>query len=413
MEIIKRFARNLLRHFPRIRLAARKLYGEVKSMSYKKIAERNEIDPKMVLFEVFMGRQYACNPRAIYEYMLGDLRFDDYKLIWAFRDVEKAKKITQLERAEVVEMKSKEYFKTCAKAAIIVTNSNLDNRIIKKPGQIFLQTWHGTPLKKLRCDIVADSGNANNSLDEIRYRNDVDVVRYDYFISPSKFCTEKFTSAFNLKNLGKADIIIETGYPRNDILINHSYEKISEIKAQYGIPEGKKIILYAPTFRDNNHDGSGYIYDTHINFDRLQRELGQEYVILFRAHYFVANQFDFTKYKGFVYDMSQIDDITDLYLIADVLVTDYSSVFFDYANLEKPMIFYMYDLEEYADEIRGFYFDIDILPGPIVKDEDSLIREISVLDDWKKDEKYDRFNKKFNYLDDGNASKRVCEYLIK
>ena len=412
MEVLKKNIRNILRHFPGLRLIARKVYSSVKSVNYKRIAKTTPIDPKIIMFEVFMGRQYSCNPKAIYEYITRDSRFDDYRLVWAFRDVEKAKKIPELSRAEIVKMKSKEYFKTCAEAAFIITNSNLDNRISKQPGQTFIQTWHGTPLKKLRCDIEAESGNANNSLEEIKYRNDVDMIRYDYFISPSEFCTEKFTSAFNLKELGKEKIIIETGYPRNDILINYKPERINEIKYKYGIDPDKKIILYAPTFRDNRHDGSGYVYDTHLDFDKLRYELGQDYIILFRAHYFVANQFNFEKYNGFVYDMSRLDDINELYLISDLLITDYSSVFFDYANLERPILFYMYDLEEYANEIRGFYFDLNILPGPIVKDEDNLILEIKRLENWEKDEKYNSFNKRFNYLDDGRASRRVSEYII-
>ena len=412
MEVLKKNIRNILRHFPGLRLIARKVYSSVKSVNYKRIAKTTQIDPKLIMFEVFMGRQYSCNPKAIYEYITRDSRFDDYRLVWAFRDVEKAKKIPELSRAEIVKMKSKEYFKTCAEAAFIITNSNLDNRISKQPGQTFIQTWHGTPLKKLRCDIEAESGNANNSLEEIKYRNDVDMIRYDYFISPSEFCTEKFTSAFNLKELGKEKIIIETGYPRNDILINYKPERINEIKYKYGIDPDKKIILYAPTFRDNRHDGSGYVYDTHLDFDKLRYELGQDYIILFRAHYFVANQFNFEKYNGFVYDMSRLDDINELYLISDLLITDYSSVFFDYANLERPILFYMYDLEEYANEIRGFYFDLNILPGPIVKDEDNLILEIKRLENWEKDEKYNSFNKRFNYLDDGRASRRVSEYII-
>ena len=212
--------------------------------------------------------------------------------------------------------------------------------------------------------------------------------------------------------MGNEKIIIETGYPRNDILINYKPERINEIKYKYGIDPDKKIILYAPTFRDNRHDGSGYVYDTHLDFDKLRYELGQDYIILFRAHYFVANQFNFEKYNGFVYDMSRLDDINELYLISDLLITDYSSVFFDYANLERPILFYMYDLEEYANEIRGFYFDLNILPGPIVKDEDNLILEIKRLENWEKDEKYNSFNKRFNYLDDGRASRRVSEYII-
>ena len=145
-------------------------------------------------------------------------------------------------------------------------------------------------------------------------------------------------------------------------------------------------MLYAPTFRDNQHDGSGYTYDTHLDFDRLREEFGDEYVILFRAHYFVANQFDFSRYEGFVYDVSALDDITPLYLISDLLITDYSSVFFDYANLKRPVLFYMYDLEQYANDIRGFYFSLDELPGPILKTEDELVDAIRRVEEtpvWK------------------------------
>ncbi|MDD4199953.1 MAG: CDP-glycerol glycerophosphotransferase family protein [Eubacteriales bacterium] len=412
MNKLKKYGRKILRHFPGLRLLVRKVYGGAKESKYRKLTEKRKVDNKLVLFETFMGRQYGCNPKAIYEYMISDNRFDDFRFVWALRETEKAENIPELQRAETVEIKSQKYFETCAQAGYIVTNSNLDNRIIKKEGQVFLQTWHGTPLKKLRCDIEAESGNANNSLEEIKYRNDVDVVRYDYFISPSAYCTEKFTSAFNLKNLNRENIIIETGYPRNDILFNYEASRPAEIRKKLGIPEDKKVIMYAPTFRDNKHDGAGYVYDTHIDFDRLRRELSDEYVILFRAHYFVANQFDFEKFRGFVYDMSYLDDITELYLITDLLITDYSSVFFDFANLKKPMIFYMYDLEEYANEIRGFYFDIDEIPGPKVKTEDELINEIRNTSLWSPDEKYRKFNEKFNYLDDGNASRRVVDIMI-
>ncbi len=269
----------------------------------------------------------------------------------------------------------------------------------------------------MRCDIEAEKGNALNSLDEIKKKNSLDVVRYDYFISPSAFTTEKFTTAFDLEALGKTDILIETGYPRNDLLYNFDETFSQQVKEKLGISdEHRKIILYAPTFRDNLHDGAGYICDLHLDFDRLRNDLGDEYLILFRAHYFVANQFDFGRYEGFVLDVSELDDITPLYTIADLLVTDYSSVLFDYACLKRPMVFYMYDLEEYADAIRGFYLDIDELPGPIVKTEDELIRatkeQSAAAPEAVYDSKYEAFTEKYNYLEDGKASKRVCDILL-
>ncbi len=150
-----------------------------------------------------------------------------------------------------------------------------------------------------------------------------------------------------------------------------------------------------------------------MDFDKLHKELGDDYVILFRAHYLVANSFDFARYKGFIYDVSSYGDINDLYIASDLLITDYSSVFFDYSILERPIIFYMYDLEHYANEMRGFYLSLDELPGPIVQTEDDLIKEIKTADGWKVNDKYREFVKRFNPYEDGNSSKRVLARIIK
>ena len=166
---------------------------------------------------------------------------------------------------------------------------------------------------------------------------------------------------------------MEVGYPRNDFLLNYKADDLKKIKEFIGIPEDKKVILYAPTWRDNQHEaGVGFTYDLNVDFERLRRELGDEYVILFRVHYLVASSFSFRDFEGFIYNVSNYDDINHLYLIADLLITDYSSVFFDYGILKKPMLFYMYDLDDYKDSIRGFYFGIDRLPGRIITEEEEL-----------------------------------------
>ena len=131
---------------------------------------------------------------------------------------------------------------------------------------------------------------------------------------------------------------MEIGYPRNDFLINHTQEDIRMIKEKLEIPEDKKVILYAPTWRDNQHEaGTGFTYDLNVNFDALRQELGDEYVILFRVHYLVASKFSFDDYEGFIYNVSNYDDINHLYLIADLLITDYSSVFFDFAYIKTSL----------------------------------------------------------------------------
>lgn len=421
MENIKKHLRNFLKKHEHLRLAVRRIKWRLEELEYKRIAKATKVDEKLVLFETFMGRQYGCNPKAIYEYMIKQPEFSDFRFAWVFWDPEKAESIPQLKGAEIVPAKTRKYYEYCAAAKYIVTNSALNYRIYRKPEQVFLETWHGTPLKKLRCDIEAEKGNVNNTLNEIKIKNDMDVVRYSYFLSPSAFASEKFISSFNMKELGIEDIVVETGYPRNDFLFSYTEEDADEIRRGLGIPEGKRVILYAPTFRDNQHDGSGYTYDVHIDFDRLQKEIGNEYVILFRAHYFVANSFNFDRYAGFIIDASRLDDITPLYVVSDVLITDYSSVFFDYANLRRPMLFYMYDLEEYEEGIRGFYFDIDEIPGPKIRTEDELIKQISALSEgdnygesWFREHGrvFDRFIAKFAYLEDGEASRRIVKIMM-
>ena len=278
-----------------------------------------------------------------------------------------------------------------------------------------MQCWHGTPLKKLGYDIDK-TDNALNTLKELRYKYNIDAKKFKYMLSPSKFATEKFITAFNLKELGKKeDCIIEEGYPRNDFLYNYTEIDIANIKKKLNIENtDKKIILYAPTWRDNQHQaGIGYTYKTEVDFEKLQKELGQDYIILFRAHYFVSNSFNFERYKGFIYDVSKFDDINELYIVSDMLITDYSSVFFDYANLKRPIIFYMYDFEQYKDSIRGFYIDLKKLPGSITKTEDELIKEIKKMNNsFKYNKIYEEFNKKYNYLDDGKATERTVVNVI-
>ena len=420
METIKKNLRNFLKRHAGLRLIVRKVKWRIEEKEYRKRADAVDLDDKLILFETFMGRQYGCNPKAIYEYMISCPEYDDYRFVWALKEPSEAIRDEVMKRAEIVLMETKEYYDTCARAKYIVTNSALNYRIKRKPGQVIMQTWHGTPLKRLRCDIEAEKGNVNNTLDEIKIKNDMDVVRYNLFLSPSPIASEKFISSFNMEELGIEDIIRETGYPRNDYLFHYTEEEGMKLKEELGVPQDKKVILYAPTFRDNEHDGLSYTYTLHLDFERLQRELGDEYIVLLRVHYFVASRFDFNKFSDFVINVSDLDDITPLYTISDVLITDYSSVFFDYANLRRPMLFYMYDLEDYADGIRGFYFDIDEIPGPKIKTEEELIEWIRRLEGEPYGKAYfdaygeifRRFIEKFAPLEDGNASRRAAECLL-
>lgn len=413
MKKIKVMLVNLSKKSPFFRKILRAMIFAKNRMRYLRFYFK-PVEEKRVLFESFMGRKYVDSPKAMYEYMLNSKDYEDFEFVWFFKNPEDYKKIAKNKRTKVVKYGSKDYYKYYATSKYWVTNSRVPDTIIKKKDQVYIQCWHGTPLKRLGFDIEVKGGNAMNSLKDIRYKYQVDSKKYSYMVSPSRFCTEKFISAFNLKAVGKEDIVIEKGYPRNDFLVNYKKKDIERIKKELKLPKDKKIILYAPTWRDNQHtSGVGYTYKTEVDFDYLREKLSDEYIILFRAHYFVANSFDFKKYKGFIYNVSDYDDINELYILGDILITDYSSVFFDYSILKRPMIFYMYDLEEYQHELRDFYFDLDELPGPIVQDEKDLIKAIEKTNKFKYDKKYQAFNDKYTYLDDGKASERVVKELIK
>jgi len=414
-KIFKTIAISIAKRNTVFRRIFRSLRQRKNLRKYNKILKKTKIDEKLMLFETFSGRNYSDSPKAIYLEMLNNKKYKDYKFVWIFNKPENYSFLEKNRNTKVVKFGSDAFFRAYAEAKYWIVNSRISDFLIKREGQIFIQCWHGTPLKRLAYDIKVEGANAMNNLQDLRNSYSNDAMNYDYFISPSKFCTEVFTSAFNLKALRKEDTLIETGYPRNDFLYSHKKTDVEKIKKNIGIPKGKKIILYAPTWRDNQHRADiGYTYKLGLNIDKLQKELAKDYIILFRTHLFVANTFDFNKYEGFIYDLSKYDDISDLYIISDLLITDYSSVFFDFANLKRPILFYMYDLEEYKNKLRDFYIDLEELPGPIIEKEDILIKEIKNVENNKEkhSKKYNQFNEKFNYLDDANASKRVIEVIF-
>lgn len=386
----------------------------IKKIRYIWYKIKYKMDDETILFEAFGGRNYTCSPKAIYEKMLSMPQFKNFKFVWAFLDTD-IHDVKEDKRTTIVKSKSKEYYKYCSIAKYWIVNSIMEESLTKKKGQVYVQCWHGTPIKKLRCDIEVD-GSVLNTIKEIRKRNDIDAKRFDYFISPSKYCTEKFISAFNLKKLNKENIIMEEGYPRNDFLFNKTQKDITLIKEKLKIPINKKVIFYLPTFRDNQHtSGIGYTYELQIDFDRLRKAIGDEYVVLFSPHYFIANSIDLSKYEGFVINVARYDEINELYLVSDIIMTDYSSVFFDFANLKRPIVFYMYDYDLYQSRLRDFYISLDELPGPITRTQEELEKCIINIETEfpKYERKYEDFNKKYNYLDDGNASERVIKEIFK
>lgn len=362
-------------------------------------------DQKLVVFESFLGKQYSCNPRAIYEYLQS--HHPEYKMYWS---VDK-RHTSQFEGAGIPYLKrfSLSWLLKMTRARYWVTNSRLPLWIPKPKHTVYLQTWHGTPLKKLAADMkeVHMPGTTTESYKENFH---AESSKWDYLISPNAYSSEIFARAFNVDT----SKILETGYPRNDLLYNgNNRDTIDSLKRKLGIPSEKKIILYAPTWRDDEFYGKGkYKFEIKLDLNRLKQELGDEYVILLRLHYLISENLDLSAYQGFAYNLSSYEDISHLYLISDLLITDYSSVFFDYANLKRPMLFYVYDIENYRDKLRGFYFDFETnAPGSLVKTSDEIIDSIKAIESENTVE-MNRFHERFCALEDGQATRRVIEKVF-
>lgn len=382
----------------------KKIVSKVLRILYRLTYRYIKVDESCVLFLSFHGRGYSDNPKALYEYMKDN--YSGYRCIWALRNTNK-----KIDGAKVVRYNGPLYFYYLAKSKYWIVNCKLPDHILKKDNQIYLQTWHGTPLKKLAHDIeVSDDTTFYRSKmnkEQMHATYDKDVAKYNYMISPNEFCTEVFQSAFRINK----ERLIETGYPRNDFLSNVSESKIMELKNKYGIPLDKKVILYAPTWRDNCYNNKGYTFSLMVNFQKWKEVLSDDYVVIFKPHYLIVNQFDQEAMKDFVYTIDASAEINCLYVMADLLITDYSSVFFDFAILDRPMLFYMYDLDTYTNDLRGFYFNLhEVLPGKIIQSEDDLLKEIPKA---SVDLKYmKKFHQRFNTLEDGQACKRVFDILF-
>jgi CDP-glycerol glycerophosphotransferase len=208
--------------------------------------------------------------------------------------------------------------------------------------------------------------------------------------------------------------MLEIGYPRNDVLFEkNNPQDIRELKKQLGLPQDKKIILYAPTWRDNEYYGKGnYKFNPPLDFSELMSRLDDDTIMIVKYHYLVMDQVDWTPYKGFIYSCDLSYDISNLYLVSDMMITDYSSVMFDYSLLKRPMLFFCYDLEEYKDTLRGFYFDfLAEAPGPVALNTEELITAIVNYDPLAYKDKQEAFYNKYNHADDGNASKKMVELI--
>ncbi|MFC7014711.1 CDP-glycerol glycerophosphotransferase family protein [Streptomyces viridiviolaceus] len=363
-------------------------------------ARRQRVRPA-VLFDAFKGTQYSDSPRALHEELLR--RGVDLEHLWVVRDDQ----VQVPPSAIPIRMWSPEWYEALATSRYVVANNHLPDWFQRRDGQIVVQTWHGTPLKKIGHDIESIHFADQRYLERV----EKEVQNWDMLVSPNSFSTPILQRAF-----GFPGEMVESGYPRNDVLRLPGMERREqEIRRRIGLPEGKRVVMYAPTWRDDQYYAPGkYKLDFRIDLADARDRLGDDHVLLVRRHPNVVDPVPGAG-DGFVFDVSDYPDMADLSLITDVMITDYSSLMFDYVNTGRPILFFTYDLDHYRDTLRGFYFDFESsAPGPLLYTSEDLVSAIRQIDRIQEayGERYRWFQREFCDLDDGYASARLADRML-
>ncbi|MFK5582043.1 CDP-glycerol glycerophosphotransferase family protein [Serinicoccus sp. LYQ131] len=342
---------------------------------------------RSVYLESFYGRLATCNPYAIDRVLARD--HPDWTRYWGVADIS----VPVPPGAVAVVEGTQAWFDARARSRYVVVNDWLRRRFVPQPFQTVLQTWHGSMFKRIGLDRPNVGASTRQALETER-------DKWDVLLSQNAHSTEILRSAY-----GWTGTFYEEGYPRNDALVQGSGEAV---RAALGIRPEQRAVLYAPTWRDN---AAGLV--VFLDLHRLTEELGDDYVVLLRGHSRTVGHGASVRQAG-VIDVTTYPSITELFLAADAMITDYSSVMFDFSVTRRPMIFYVPDLDAYRDDIRGVYFDLEEhAPGPVVATQEQVVAAIRAMDDPAPYAgRYARWVERFNTLDDGHSADRVVARLL-
>ncbi|HYF28348.1 MAG TPA: CDP-glycerol glycerophosphotransferase family protein, partial [Baekduia sp.] len=347
----------------------------------------------LIVFQAFEGR-YADSPRALHEALIA--RGSAHEHVWLLDPAHAAGFPGGLATRRWGTPGAREALEA---ADLLIANTHTDVPWDKRPGARYLQTWHGTPLKRIHRDVLwAPVGRLD--------RLDQDVAKWDLLLSPNRDSTPWLRGAFRYDGP-----VLESGLPRNDVLQGPRAAQVREdVRRDLGITGEGPAVLYAPTWRDDAvFPEGGKVFELELEVERVADALGKAGgVLLLRLHYTLTGRLPAVEHPA-VRDVSFHPDISDLYLAADVLVTDYSSAMFDFAVTGKPQILFTYDLEDYEQRLRGFYFELEpAAPGPLVRTSEALLEALADLDgvETAYAERQAAFRERFCHLEDGHATER-------
>lgn len=350
-----------------------------------------------VLFEAFDGKVVGDSPLDIFNAL--KIARPDLEFFWSVKPG-----VSAPAGATALKYGSREWLNVLASAKYLVNNSAFPWYFRKVSGQVYLQTWHGTPLKRLVRDIEAGKVSTQY-LSTMRKES----AAWDFLVSPSAYASTCFKSAFAYPLGNGVGKLLEVGYPRNDRLSAAADERVetrNRARKQLGVKPQTQLVLYAPTWRDTNRNAVGTLQT--VNHIDAATKLPTGFQLMYRGHSMTLDAHNSKTANGAI-DVTDYPDITELYLAADVLITDYSSVMFDFAVTGKPMIFLTPDIEKYVAD-RGFYFDfVTEAPGPICHTTAEVFQALENINDVAKKYSlaYKAWQAKFTPLEDGKATARV------
>lgn len=389
-----------------------KTYGKDRNFRrnarYASYIEKYAIDDKMIVYEAFHGKGLVCNPYAIFKYLVNHEDYKDYTHVWAVNNLEAdfIKEYSHLKNVKFVRIYGRDYLKAISRAKYLINNVTFPIYFQKREGQVYINTWHGTPLKHL--------GNDENTAAMDAAKNMIrNMMCCDYFLNQNKFSTDAMKSAFELEDIYKGEFI-EEGYPRTDIILNTDTEVMKEKLRKIGIHINKKVVLYAPTWRGTVQKVENNTSRLAEDIKRLKEMVGDEYDILLKLHQLEYKYVDAINEEG-IYSIPVEWDANEILSITDILITDYSSIYFDYLVTGKPILFYMYDKERYIDT-RGTYIAVteENMPGPILRNIEEVtnaIKEIEVVKE-RYAEQYAQAVKQYCAKQDGQVTKRIIDYIF-
>ncbi|NBE55394.1 bifunctional glycosyltransferase/CDP-glycerol:glycerophosphate glycerophosphotransferase [Streptomyces boluensis] len=378
--------------------------GPVKIRVYNRLLLKLPVRRGSAVFESHMGKVYGDSPRALHE----EIRASGLKIrsTWAYA----ASPAGFPADAKLVRRWSWRYLWALARAEFWVDNQGFPHALGKPAHTTYLQTWHGSAYKRMGFDETRV--RMQNVPQRAKLQRAVD--RFDHFLVRSEHDVQTLGRAYRLPE----EKLLPLGYPRNDRLVAARRDGEArgrfprpELAARLGIPDHQQIVLYAPTFRGTPKDGRAHRLQ--LDVAKFTETFGDRYTLLVRAHYMERAELPVCA-PGTLVDVSEHHDVSELLCLADALITDYSSIMFDYALLDRPIVLYAPDLDAYATE-RGSYFDLrERAPGPVVESEEELLRVFADLKpaDTEHAERRREFAAEFGTHDDGGSARAVVDALF-